>query len=86
MSPVVIKGLWTGSFRPVNRVVLTIPGACDGMLRLTKVSQDHVWSDLILFPSWGLWNTLGQGRRLPYALMGVRKDHFLHPWVHTSTV
>ena len=57
-----------------------------GMLRLTKVSQDHVWSDLILFPSWGLWNAPGQGRRLPYVLMGVRKDHFLHPWVHTSAV
>lgn len=30
MSPVVIKDLDYSSFRPVNRVVLTIPGACDG--------------------------------------------------------
>ena len=82
----IIKGLELPASGQQIALFFPYLGHAMGILRLTKVSQDHVRSDLTLFPSWGLWNALGQGRRLPSVLMAVRKDHFLLPWVHTSAV
>ena len=55
----VIEGL--GLPASGQQIALFFPylGHVMGILRLTKVSKDHVWSDLTLFPSWGLWNALG---------------------------
>lgn len=77
---------WTGSFRPVNRVVLTIPlGHAMGMLQAHQGLPGPCMVRPDPLPSWGLWNTTRSRRRL-LRCDGREKGPFPASLGHTSTV